>query len=215
MNIIIRKVRVLAAPEPPFVGTSIGIAVDDPGALTWGIGGLMLANGHEKAVIAWGDGTQDEILGNGSVTHTYARTGEYEVRISDDIASITCSSGAVTSDFYAVYAPMIRTFVTTGTLLSDIRANCFYGTVNLTSVRFDGVGLRSIQVRAFGRCASLAGRIDLPQVVRLVAISFVECPGITELHFSAANEAAIRALPGWESSGGKFGAENATVRFDL
>ena len=42
--------------------------------------------------------------------------------------------------------------------------------------------------------------------------SFSGSTGITELHFSEANEAVISALPGFTSA---LGAENATMFFDL
>lgn len=209
------NIRALAAPEPPFTGTRIGIALGDPGSLTWGICALTLAEGHAGAVVDWGDGTCSELTESGQPTHDYAKAGEYEVRISDDVSSLAFSAKTTTSVFRLVYAPMIRSFRTTARHLATLGANCLYNAENLAEFRGEGPGPRTLDSRAFGLCPSLRGRLDFPHVDCLAANAFISSPGITELHFGAANEAAIRALPAWEASGGRFGAANATVSFDL
>lgn len=215
MILICKKARLVAAPEPPFAGTRIRIRADDPGSLTWGMFDLTLAEGREKAVIDWGDGTHEEFAASGKATHTYATTGEYEVRISDDLSAIRCSYTKTSSPFRSVYAPMIRGFLTTAVRLQTFASSCFNGATNLTAFSCASSGATALAISAFALCPSLTGRLDFPHAVSIAASSFKDSPGITELHFGSANEATIKALPAWTESGGRFGAENAEAFFDL
>ena len=208
---ITKKTRLL----PPFIGTRIKIKLDDPESLEWGIYHVGLADGCSAATIDWGDGVRTKLTENGQPTHGYAKTGEYEVHISDDISSIAFSAKTTTSVFRLVYVPMIRSFRTTARHLATLNANCFYNAENLADYHDEGQGLHTLDSRAFGLCPSLRGRLDLPHGNCLAANAFISSPGITELHFGVANEDAIKALPAWSTSGGKFAAENAEVFFDL
>ena len=209
MNIITKKVRLIPAP---FVGTRIKIVLDDPDSLSWGMSGLLLAEGHEKAVIDWGDGSTTEFTGSGLLIHDYAQAGEYELRITDDISSITCSHLSILSPFCTPYASMIREFTTNAVHLDTIGICAFNKASNLRSFHCEGSGLRSLSAYAFWTCSSLSGRIDLPHVNNVTNNAFVFCPGITELHFSEADAETITTLPGYDIS---FGAENASVSCDL
>lgn len=211
MNIII-KTRVLSAP---LAGTRIRIRIDDPESLAWGMFDLTLADGHDKAVIDWGDGTHEEFAASGKATHTYATTGEYEVRLSDDLEGIRCSYTKTSSPFRSVYAPMIRGFRTTAVRLQTFESSCFNGATNLADFSCASSNVTTLAISAFALCPSLTGRLDFPHAVSIGASAFKDSLGIAELHFGAANEAAIKALPAWTESGGRFGAENAAVFFDL
>ena len=211
MNIII-KTRALSAP---FAGTRIRIRVDDPESPTWGMSDLTIAEDREKAVIDWGDAICEEIAEGGARTHTYARTGEYEVVISDDISGLRCSHLSSASVFRTVYAPMIREVCTSAARLKALENCCFIDATGLTAFTSRQAGIETLAVSAFARCPSLTGRLDLPRVVSIAANSFGGCGAIAELHFGAANEATIKASSAWETSGGRFGAENAEVFFDL
>ena len=202
---ITKKTRLLAAHD-----TRIKIKLDDPESLTWGMKTLTLAEGHEKALVDWGDGTRTEVTASGVQVHTYAQPGEYEVRISDDVVKVQCLVKNGQSVHQLVYAPMIREFTSNATLLENLGGDGFYKAVNLTTLQCPGV-------RELGRwtlqfCTGLVGRLDFPQVSSIGEETFSGSTGITELHFSEANEAVISALPGFTSA---FGAENATVFFDL
>ena len=212
MHIITRKVTLIPAP---FVGTRIKIALDDPESLTWGIFALTYAAGHTKAVIDWGDGGREEIDGTVQPIHNYARTGTYEVSISDDISDLRCSTKSASSEFRLRYAPMIHEVCINANTLSTVADCCFYNALNLKKIDCKGTGLRILGQLAFNSCVSMSGRFDFPGVDSIASTTFAGCSGITELHFSKVNEAAIKALPAWESSGHRFGAENATVSFDL
>ena len=192
--------------------TRIRIKVDDPASLTWGIRTLSLAEGHERAVIDWGDGSRTEVTADGAQEHAYAQTGEYEVRISDDLASLCFSAKAGSSVYRTVYAPMIRAFRSTATLIDQLANGEFYDAANLSAFSCAGTGVREIATRAFTGCTSLVGRLDLPGVERITGTSLSGCTGITELHFSEAHEETIKALSGYETH---FGATNAEVVFDL
>ena len=212
MHIITKKVRLIPAP---FVGTRIKIAVDDPESLTWGMHNLTLAEGHERAIIDWGDGNRTELTESGEARHTYDVAGEYVVCISDDISALRCSAASSGSEFNAVFAKKIREFHTDANNLASLNNYCFQSAVNLCVFRCEGSGLCALRTRAFANCPSLSGRIDLPGVNDPAAYTFPDCPGITELQFSAANEAMIKALPAWEASNHNFGATNAVCKFDL
>ena len=199
-------------PFPP--GTRIRIRLDDPASLTWGIFSLTLAEGHSKAVIDWGDGITVETA-EAQLTHTYAQPGEYEVRISDDIAMLSCSGDTETSPFHVIYAPMIREFRTNATLLEKLGDLCFYEATNIGVFRCEGSALSVVGVSGFGNCPSLVGRVDLPGLVNIDVRAFVGCVNVTELHFRAADEEVIKSSFRWKKSVGKFGAPNATSFFDL
>ena len=203
---ITKTTRLMSARD-----TRIKIRLDDPESLTWGMATLTLAEGHEKAVIDWGDGTRTEVTASGSQTHDYAEVGEYEVRLSDDISALACSVKVNTSPFRSVYAPMIREVRTTAALLAQLGAFCFGNATNLSTFTCERSALHSLATNAFRTCTSLAGRLDFPCADNIASKAFYESLGITELHFSEANEETIRALSGYDTA---FGAENADVFFD-
>ena len=199
-------------PPPVIPETRIRIRVDDPASLTWGMKMLTLAEGHERAVIDWGDGITTEVTLSEAQEHTYAQPGEYEVRISDDLSALQCLMRVGQSVYQLVYAPMIREFRTNATLLESFGVDGFYKAANLTTLLCEGPGVRELGSWTLRYCTGLLGRLDFPQVNSIAAQSFLGSTGITELHFSKANEAAITALPGFATS---FGAVNAQCVFDL
>ena len=88
----------------------------------------------------------------------------------------------------------------------------FENATNLSAFSCAGSGVRSVAGLAFSGCASLAGRLDLPDVGSVADTSLSGCTGLAGLHFSAAQEEAISSLPGFATA---FGAANAEVVFDL
>ena len=208
MNIITKKVRLIPAP---FVGTRIKIVLDDPESLTWGMHDLSLADGHEKVIIDWGDGIREAISDPSLLQHTYNRTGEYEVRISDDISEIRCSGGP-TSPYFTTYAPMIRSCITNATALTTIGGRCFLNAANMGAFICKGSGVTEIASFSFRDCPSLKGRLDLWGIDTVMSNAFTSSAGITELHFSEANKEKIMALDGYDTA---FSAPNATVWCDL
>lgn len=172
---------------------------------------LTLHEDRERAIIDWGDGTQEEIYESDEALHTYARTGEYEVRISDEITGIRFGGGSE-GEYSTLYAPMIESFSSNARRMETLNARCFFNARNMVAFSCEGSSVNSVASRSFVNCESLIGRIDLHGVQSLAVDSFENCPGITELHFAKASEGTITALDGF---GVKFGATNATIAFDL
>ena len=206
---ITKKVRLIPAL---FVGTRIKIKLEDPESLTWGMSMLTLHEDRERAIIDWGDGSRTELSETGEAIHDYAAPGEYEIKITDDIQVIQCSSSLPGSAFRKVYAPMICEFWTTAVHLMKIGDNCFTDATNLSAFNLEGLGVSELGSRAVSMCVSLEGRIDLPGINTLAKNSLLNSNYIEEIHFSKKNEERIQALDGYTSA---FGAKNATISFDL
>lgn len=209
---ITKKTRLLPVP---FVGTRIKIKLDDPESLEWGMDFVILAEECSSVTIDWGDGTMEQFDGTTSPIHAYPRCGTYEVVLSDDLTSFRCSNVTASSPFQAIYAKRIVGVKSNARKLDMIPGMAFYCCENLTEFDIDETSVSMLATRAFYRCTGLMGALRFPAVTSINAMTFTGCTGITELHFGKVNEATLRALPAWESSGGRFGAENATVYFDL
>lgn len=214
--VITKRARLLA---PPFVGTRIRIRVDDP--LDFMIKTATLADGSDRIVVDWGDGLTD--VYNASlvdVRHPYSKPGEYTVKISDDIAKVGIGYKTPATVYSAIYAPMVIGFESNASKLTTLPAFAFHNALNLSSLNVSNSGLNSLTNAAFKGCSTLAGALYFPKVTSIAGttattLPFCECLGIAELHFGEQNKGVIMELPSWELSGGKFGAENATVFFDL
>lgn len=192
--IITKTLTLVAAPEPPFVGTTIRVAIPD-GSLNFGFVNIAKAEGVEAFTIDWGDGTVQEFAADADhITHEYPHGGDYEIRISDGVSSIKQSgSSAQDPDYYGVYAPMVRSVAANGARLSTIQANAFRHCVNVTYAAFPSVSVVN------GRSGT---------------VPFNECAALAELHFAAAHEEAIKETAAYKADP-PFGAPNVTVYFDL
>ena len=80
---------------------------------------------------------------------------------------------------------------------------------SLTSINLPNV--TSIGKYAFSHCKSLTS-INLPNVTSVGNSAFYYCNSLMEIHFAVKNKEAIEALSDYSN---KFGAENATIYFDL
>ena len=194
MIIINKTVRLVAAPEPPFVGTEIEIAATDA-SLVFGMSAIALAEGSESFTVDWGDGSHDTFTADAeNITHTYPAPGRYIVRVTDDAVSIKVSGNATSGgEYYETYAPMVRSVKSNGEKFTTLVANSWRHCTNLSLAPFKGV------YSASGKSGTLP---------------FSECETLTEIHFAAANEEAIKATIAYKSSP-TLGASNATVYFDL
>jgi hypothetical protein len=192
--IITKTLTLVAAPEPPFVGTTIRVRIPDD-SLTFGIENFVLSDGSESVAIDWGDGSVQEFAADADhITHEYPHGGDFEIRISDGVSSIKLSgSSSQDPDYYEVYAPMVRRVESNGARLTTIQANCFRHCVNLTYAAFPSVSVIN------GRSGT---------------VPFNECAALTEIHFAATNKDAIEATATYRSDP-TLGAPNATVYFDL
>ena len=192
--IITKTLTLVAAPEPPFAGTTVRIRIPD-GSPTFGFVNLAKAEGVEAFTIDWGDGTVQEFAADADhITHEYPHGGDYEIRISDGVSSIKQSgSSAQDPDYYGVYAPMVRSVAANGERLSTIPANAFRHCTNIIYAAFPSVSVVN------GRSGT---------------VPFNECDALAELHFAAAHEEAIKATAAYKADP-PFGAPNVTVYFDL
>ncbi len=196
MITIKKTVRLVDAPEPPFVGTKIDILV--PGdSRTFGIGSIYIADDASEFSIDWGDGSEPlRFSENASlVTHEYAAGGRYSVRISDGARSISISTSKTPGEYVTVYAPMIERVVSTAYKLTTISSRAFKDCTALTFASFKSVSV-----------------LPAPNAAN---VQFVGCDALREIHFAAANEEAIKATTGWARSEGTLGAPNAAIYFDL
>lgn len=192
--IITKTLTLVAAPEPPFVGTTVRVRIPDD-SRTFGLNNLVLADGAESFSVDWGDGSVQEFAADlDHATHEYAHGGDFDIRISDGVSSAKLSGSSLQDpDYYGVYAPMVRSVAANGARLSTIQANCFRHCVNLTYAAFQSVSVVN------GRMAT---------------VPFNECAALTEIHFAAAHEAAIEATAAYKADP-PMGAPNATIYFDL
>ena len=202
MNIITKKVRLIPAP---FVGTKIKISVLD--SLKFKIRVLVLAEGHDKIAIEWGDGsTQFLNKTSTSVEHDYPSTGDYIIKLSDDVKHICIGFPNGESEYHTIYAPMVRGFSSNATQLLLIPGFGFHNCVNLQCFDVAKSGVKSILSESFKNCASLSGELFFPKVNELngdsSSMPFAGCTKITAIHFANANAAAITASTAYNADEG-------------
>ena len=199
---IMKKTRLL---PPLFVGTRIGISLTD--SLVWGIRTAVLAEGHTAVLIDWGDGTRQTCEAVTEVTHTYPAPGKYEVRISDDIRSFNLHWGDDAKKL------PVTSFATNAKNLTSLSAYAFAECANLSVLDISpDAALSTCVIRAFKNCVSLPSELRLYHLKILASNTFEGCPQIRALRFSAENKAEVLEKTGFATA---FGAENATVYFDL
>ena len=193
MNIITKKVTLLPAP---FVGTRIKIRVPstDEGDLEYRIFAAVRADDTESFDVDWGDGSTETKSGIVSRGHIYAAPGDYEIKISDGIKSLACSSSGGSAPFLSKYGPSVLSLVSNATKLA--RLGCMYGCRNMRTFDIRKSAVSELGEKIFVDCASLSGDIYLPRISELPYTDtqpFAGCTGgITRIHFSAEHESAIR-----------------------
>ena len=239
MNIITIKATVVAAPEPPFVGTEVVIRTT-PEQLTWSVYVMTLKTDASTVDVDCGDGEVVTVAKGEKFIHTYARPGTYRIRVPDLIKSFApCLKTA--TEYCEKYAPLVQSVrINTPSVIVlgagnykncrnmttlDIR-NCQVALLSSEAFRdchtltsLDGLppSATKIDALAFCSCRNVQGRVDFPNVNTILPTvsenaPFLDCPKITELHFPASAAAAITAHPLYPIA---FGAENAAVFCDL
>ena len=181
MNIIIKKVRLVAAPLPPFVGTRIAIRTTDT-QRTFGFTNLVLGDGHANVTVDWGDGKVETFASISKVTHDYAATGEYEVRISDDLKSLSVSASMSGSPFYDEYPKLVERVHSNAQSLTKTGLSFLARCTNLTSVDLGDSAIAAFQVHTFAFCESLTA-YRLPKgLTSLGTQMFRACPRLTSVN---------------------------------
>ena len=215
MNIITKKVRLIPAP---FVGSILKIQLGQIRNFKFRKG--LLADGCERVVIDWGDGSTEEFTESFSgVEHNYADQGNYAIRISDGSKYIGIGHIEDDDEFCTVYAPMVVGFYSNAQNMNTLSAYTFKKCVNLAEFDVSASAINKIGKGAFTGCSKLVGKLYFPKVDNLEeaegTMPFTGCSGITELHFAKEHELEIKSLDVWELSNHNFGAENAAIFFDL
>ena len=218
MNIITQKATVVAPPVPPpppvFVGT-IATVRATPECMEWDIYAGELADGFDSVTIDWGDGTVETYPDLDEPWHEYAEPGTYQVKIPDCVKMLQPS---FSWEDQADGALALVDLTSNARHLEVLGPYAFAYCRNLTGVDLATVPVRSLGAGVFKSCTKLVGRLDLPFVNEINCSRdnepFTDCPGITELHFGAANEAALKATAAYYFDP-KFGAPNAAVFYDL
>lgn len=217
MNIIVKKVRLVAPPEPPFVGTRFELEVAED-SLVWGFRSAIKSADSDAISVGWGDGTSNSFLADMSYhLHTFPRAGRYTVFVSDDISGIAFSSNS--GEYSEKYAPMLRTFFSNSAKLTTLRMFPFSDAVNLTDFDIRETQIETIPVMSFRNCQSLT-RVEFPHVTSVSGqteanMPFRGCTSLQEIHFAEANKAALLASPAFQFDPEHLGAPLATVSFDL
>lgn len=211
-NLIIKKVILVAEPAPEKRATMIDIALgaDD---LSWGLHSLIPAVGYDAATVDWGDGSR-EIRGGVAVHHDYAASGGYTVTLGDQVEELRLSLKS--STYRGRFAKRVTAFRSTSEKLVTLMNNCFDGCENLMTVEVPNVA--TLGAKAFYNCTALK-QVRLPKVVNLDTSDgdgspFAGCTGLEEIHFAAANEAAIKASVTYQADP-TLGSGSARVLFDL
>lgn len=198
------KVKVLnpeTPPVPPFVGTRLVIRTSDT-QRTFGFTNLVLGDGHANVTVDWGDGTVETLTSISKITHDYAATGEYEVRISDDLKSLSVSASMSGSPFYDEYPKLVKRVHSNAQSLTKTGLSFLARCINLTSVDLGDSAITAFQVHTFAFCESLTAyrlpkgltslgtqvfracprltSVDLPQgISQLTSMSFRDCTALT------------------------------------
>lgn len=235
---LICKTTLLAA-TPPFVGTEVLIR-PTPEQLTWSIYSMSLKDGVSSVDVECGDGTSVTLKAGEKFIHTYPSPGIYRVRIADGVR-VFSPTFKPNAQYCQTYAPLVQSVKINTPSITSIVAGSFKNCCNMATLdlrntslvsipseafrdchalaSFDGLPptITKIYDAAFRSCRSVSGRVDFPSVAEIVATTadaapFLDCPGITELHFPATSATTITAHPLYSVS---FGAENAAVYCDL
>ena len=194
-------------PYPPSTRLRIRLAED---GMQRKISSIVLAAGHANCAIDWGDGTVETVTR--LPPHTYAKAGEYIVRLSDDVSALTVSNRNDTD-------PTLLAFASNATLLGKIQQFCFDGCTYLQRIDVRESGLTSLDRMAFRYCTSLSSELYFPKVNQLSGTAtsevFAGCTGgITKIHFAKVNEAAIKASAPYQGDP-TLGTGTAVCVFDL
>lgn len=208
--IIIKKVRLIAAPEPE--GTFLGVRIPE-GDLRLMLYKATTVDGAMGVTVDWGDGTQETVAEIDNLVHDYPAAGAYVVAISDDIDELcpfnTSGETLAYKDRLFSVRATARRFVTTANF-------GFSGLPNLRELSLPNV--RTLWNGVFSGCTGLVGELCFLSVAAFGSaprtMPFKDCPGVTAIRFARSNEAAIRASSFWEKDP-QLGAANAVVRFDL
>lgn len=209
MNIIIRKVRVLAAP---FVGTEFFIELPE-GQTQWSIYHVTTAG---EMTVDWGDGVTEVVEGNSiTLSHEYAVPGSCRVRFSDAMNLLTMGTS---EEYKTLYNPCLRRFVTNAQNYHSLGIFAFSGCVNLESFDISGSGVYIMNNYCFKGCSGLKGDVYLPGITSCqftTSSPFSGCTGgIASIHFTKVLEERVTQSAVYQTDP-TLGTGTAVCVFDL
>ena len=243
MNVITRKVRLVASPEPPVPpledGTEISIRTTATETV-WAVKLMTLADGETQIDVDCGDGTTATFLRGENFSHLYREPGDYRVRFPDRLRFLS-PSYRMDDEHSTIYAPMIRTVRSVATRLSSLGIGSYRNCRNMTVFDMTAVPMPEVNAAALEGCTSLQALSGLPRTAAILGNKcFQNCralngridlPGIRTVSAVESRQAPFAGCPGItelhfardaESSlranplcTTAFGAENAVVFFDL
>ena len=136
-----------------------------------------LAPGSTEVTVDWGDGTVEQFPNLNGRMHTYSRTKDYRIKISDDLSSFGYTAGNPGGDHYR---DMLIELVSLGTKVTTITVYGFNNCHNMRGV-MNLPNVTSIGGYAFGTTLGITDFI-LPSMTRLVQTSFYSGPSPTQIH---------------------------------
>lgn len=198
MNFIVsKKVRVVAAPEPPpppFIGTRIKVKIPhtEGGALEFGF--VSMQTHGDPFTLDWGDGTVEEGSQFLRKIHTYAAPGIYEIRASTGVYTQTFTVPNIGYD--VLYGPSVLSYVCNDIAMDTLGVNAFCGCVNMATFDVRESSCKRLLKGVLKDCVKLSGELYFPKVSQLQGevgtMPFEGCTGgITKIHFAEAVEADI------------------------
>ena len=176
---IIKRVTLIAAPEPVFVGTRLTVRAT-PACREFLIKAGNLATGSEAICVEWGDGMSDTLTGGiAALTHGYETDGEYVISISDDANLLGVTDASVAAES----AQMLVRVFSNAQKLTNFRVSCFGGATNLLDFDLVDTPLTTFGTKVFYGCTSLRSTGDKwPKGLRSAGVqTFAECTGLEEI----------------------------------
>ena len=212
------KVKVLepeTPPVPPFVGTKLRVRVTDDQGCAYGINKLWVADGADGTV-SWGDGVVETFPSETSpLTHVYAKAGEYEIRLSENVSQMNVTGSATTS-VTTIYAENLLSFVSNSPLFSKLGAYALSGCLNLTEFDVEDANYTLISASMMKGCANLPAVLRFPCITTInsnrATLPFAGCTSVREIWFPKSAEDLITRSISYQADP-HLGAPNAEVKF--
>ena len=174
---IIKRVTIIAAPPPVFVGTRLTVIASE-GHMTFKIVSARKVADRPCIRVDWNDGIVAEIAGDiSNLEHTYEKEGVYEIEIGDDIASFT-----LTGSLPPASSVMLVRVFSNAPSLTVLEYACFKSCANLVEIDLADSGVLEIPAAGFASCSSLRSLVGLPRGLTGFGTStFMQCSALETL----------------------------------
>lgn len=210
------KTQLLSA-APPFVGTRLGIEIDEPidGKYLYGLYSAQLADGCDSVTVDWGDGKTETVAELSRLVHEYDAPGRYEVKVSDEVKTLVLSALSDQEGYPALkIIRQLTSIVCNATKLTSFGRNFCNAATSLHTLDLSQSPVSILGALAFSGCTALPSEVRLRPVTTLPANAFKGCSQIGVLHFATSSEAVITSSTGYKSDP-TFGTGTAILKFDL